>query len=146
MCLPEVINKNITTWQELRPQRLHTQIRLCLPSLPSDPQDCAESKQEALRKKWTEDSQTSKMLKVFLHCVSTHHQIPFTKSSVKLFSSPTMQVYAASSAREQLLIVRKRLFPTLSKMYLKKGGKKLILFFLLFFVYKNEALLHISYN
>lgn len=41
-----------------------------------------------------------------------------TKTSVKLFSSPTTHSYAASSDRLHLLIVSVRLLPMLSKTYL----------------------------
>lgn len=44
--------------------------------------------------------------------------IPLTKTSVKLFSSPTTHSYAASSDRLHLLIVSVRLLPTLSNTYL----------------------------
>lgn len=45
-------------------------------------------------------------------------KIPWTKTSVKLFSSPITHSYAASSARVHLLIVSFRIPPTLSKIYL----------------------------
>lgn len=44
--------------------------------------------------------------------------VPLTKTSVKLFSSPTTHSYAASSDRLHLLIVSVRLLPTLSNTYL----------------------------
>lgn len=44
--------------------------------------------------------------------------VPLTKTSVKLFSSPTTHSYAASSDRLHLLMVRVRLLPTLSNTYL----------------------------
>lgn len=51
------------------------------------------------------------------------HCSPFTNNSVKLFSSPTTHSYAASSAREQWFMVRILLFPTASKIYLKRESK-----------------------
>lgn len=49
--------------------------------------------------------------------------VPWTKTSVKLFSSPTTHSYAASSARVHLLIVSLRIPPTLSKIYLTEREK-----------------------
>lgn len=52
-----------------------------------------------------------------------NHSVPWTKTSVKLFSSPTTHSYAASSARVHLLIVSLRIPPTLSKIYLTEREK-----------------------
>lgn len=52
-----------------------------------------------------------------------YHCSPFTNNSVKLFSSPTTHSYAASSAREQWFMVSILLFPTASKIYLKRQSK-----------------------
>lgn len=56
-----------------------------------------------------------------MNCKKEKDAAPLMKISVKHFSSPTTHSYAASSARDVLLMVSVRTFPLVSMMYLKKG-------------------------